>query len=93
MAELDTEEIVETPEIEEETIEIEESSDDDITYEQAMEWKKKAESLAKAEAKIVELKKTTKSNPAKTENKTETNQDLELRLFFIENPELKEDKD
>ena len=68
---------------------------DEITYEQAMEWKKKAESLEKAEAKIVELKKTAKKTPEPKEEKKEidSNNDLELRLYFIENPELKEDKE
>lgn len=61
---------------------------EDITYEQAMKWK---EDLRKASRKIAELKK---QNPKKKEVKTQnTNQDLELRLFFIENPEFKENKE
>lgn len=61
---------------------------EDVTYEQAMKWK---EDLKKASRKIAELKKQT---PKKEEVKTQnTNQDLELRLFFIENPEFKENKE
>lgn len=44
---------------------------DDITYEQALAWKKEADELrsakSKAEAKIVELKKSGKSAPASEE--------------------------
>jgi len=36
--------------------------DDEISYEQALEWKEKAERLSKAESKIVELKKQAKDN-------------------------------
>jgi hypothetical protein len=51
-----------------------------------MKWK---EDLAKASKKIAEMKKLDKTNPKKTESSS----DLELRLFFIENPEYKEDKE
>lgn len=65
---------------------------EDITYEQAMEYKKR---LAKAEKKLVELKRQNKSKP---ETKTEaiTEQDIALREevadFLLENKDLKEYK-
>lgn len=84
----------ETTEIVEETTENQEDYEDsqeaweyeEITYEQAVKWR---EDLKKASRKIAELKKQT---PKKQET-TNTNQDLELRLFFIENPEFKESKE
>lgn len=65
---------------------------EDITYEQAMEYKKR---LAKAEKKLVELKRQNKSKP---ETKTEaiTEQDIALREevadFLLDNKDLKEYK-
>lgn len=47
-----------------------------------------AKRTIKSEQKIVSEKKS-----IKTEIKPETNNDLELRLFFIENPDFKDDKE
>jgi len=85
---VETTEEVETTETVETTTEnndefTEEAWDEEITYEQAKKWK---EDLKKASKKIAELKKQTVKKP-------ETNNDLELRLFFIENPEFKSDKE
>jgi len=61
--------------------------ENEITWEQAIKWK---EDLWKASKKIAELKKQV---PRIKEDKPNTSNDLELRLFFIENPEFKENKD
>lgn len=51
--------------------EAENAETEDITYEQALEWKRQAEELAeakkKAEAKIVEMKKEGKQKPVSTQ--------------------------
>jgi len=66
----------------------------EITYEQAMEWKKKAERLEKAERKLVELKKASKDKPEATEWITQKELDLreEVSDFILGNPDLKEYK-
>lgn len=46
---------------EEEVEDSTEEENDEVSYEQAMEWKRKAESLEKAEKTIVDLKKKIKS--------------------------------
>ncbi len=51
---------------------------------------KVAKRAAKAESTVVNYKKTVKNVE---KQKPESSQDLELRLFFIENPEFKEDKE
>jgi hypothetical protein len=65
---------------------------EDITYEQAMEYKKR---LAKAEKKLVELKKQTKTQK-KEETEVMTEKDITLREevadFLLENKDLKEYK-
>lgn len=65
---------------------------EDITYEQAMEYKKR---LAKAEKKLVELKKQTKTQK-KEETEVLTEKDITLREevadFLLENKDLKEYK-
>jgi hypothetical protein len=68
------------------------TQDEDITYEQAMEYKKR---LAKAEKKLVELKKQTKTQK-KEETEVMTEKDITLREevadFLLENKDLKEYK-
>lgn len=66
----------------------------EISYEQALEWKKKAERLEKAEKKLVELKKQLKSS-LKTTNSDEviTKKDLEIERFVIKNPQFEEFRD
>ena len=83
----------ETTEIVEETTENQEDYEDnqeaweeEVTLEQALKWK---EDLKKASRKLAELKK----QAPKKQEQNNTNQDLELRLFFIENPEFKENKE
>jgi hypothetical protein len=62
------------------------SDSDAITYEQAMEWKQKAERLEKAEKKLVELKKSAKeSKPA---DDVYTKQDALVDRFILKNPDL-----
>lgn len=83
----------ETTETVEETTENQEDYEDnqeaweEVTLEQALKWK---EDLKKASRKLAELKKAPKKEKQEQPN---TNQDLELRLFFIENPEFKENKE
>ena len=64
---------------------------DDITYEQALAWKKEADELrsakSKAEAKIVELKKSGKSAPASEEG-WYTRMDAKIDKFIAKNPSL-----
>lgn len=67
-----------------------EAWEEEVTLEQALKWK---EDLKKASRKIAELKKQTPKKENKEEKPQNTNQDLELRLFFIENPEFKENKE
>lgn len=66
-----------------------------ITWEQAQEWKKKAERLDRAEKKLVELKKASKTQ-SKEVDWVVTQADLDLRDsisdFVFNNPELKEYK-
>ena len=69
---------------------------DEVSWEQAMEWKKKAERLEKAEKKLVELKKATKAvKPASEGTSAQflTKQDLEVEKFMDRNPELADYKD
>ncbi len=66
---------------------------DEITYEQAMAWKQKAERAEKAERKLVEYKKLLKDKEA-TKDTWISEKELEMRdevsEFVRENPELKE---
>jgi len=74
-------------------------SEDDISYDQAMEWKSKAERLDKAEKALVERKRAEKL--AKKDNPQDwdmiSKKDLEIREevldFISNNPELKEYKE
>lgn len=92
MAEMD-EEVVDTDvSLEEVDTEVEtEQEYSDISYEQAMEWKKKAESLPKAEKTIVDLKKQLKTAP-KIEWEYVSRAEMEIEKFLIKNPDLEEYK-
>lgn len=93
MAELEQEIEVETPEVEVETDQddlIEDHDDSEVTYEQAMEWRKKALRLEKAEKKLVELKKaskTIKNESASVSSKEEVKQILAEERFYEKNPD------
>lgn len=66
-------------------------SSEEISYEQALEWKKKAERLEKAEKTLVELKRKTKElEKSEPTTKYLTEADLERRDFLKANPELNE---
>lgn len=73
-----------------------EDSSDEITWEQAMEWKKKAERLEKAEKKLVELKKAQKiekvSNPSSLDQ-NEVKKILKEEKFYDSNPDFVEYKE
>jgi len=73
------------------------TSDDEITYEQAMEWKKAAESLKKANKKIAMLEKWVKKAPETVtpSNLSEDELDalLEKRDFYKGNSQAKELRD
>jgi hypothetical protein len=58
-----------------------------VTYEQAMEWKAKAERTDKAEKKIVELKRATKVEP-KSDDEVYTKADATIDRFIAKNPDL-----
>lgn len=73
------------------------ASDDEITYEQAMKWKKDAESLQKANKKIAMLEKGIKKAP-ETVNPANLSEDeldalLEKRDFYKGNSQAKELRD
>ena len=73
------------------------TSDDEITYEQAMKWKKDAESLQKANKKIAMLEKGIKKDP-ETVNPANLSEDeldalLEKRDFYKGNSQAKELRD
>lgn len=92
MSELDNETVEDTPEVDIEETETEDSSSDstDITYEQAMEWKKKADRLEKAEKTLVDHKRKLKeleSNP-NNEDAPMTKFDFEIEKFIEKNPEM-----
>lgn len=101
MAELEMEEkeeqVIDTPEKEEGEIETKPSySEEDLKALEALwidpenattdDLIKAAKRAIKAESKIVSIKK-------EAPKKAETNNDNELRFFFLENPELKDDKE
>lgn len=91
MSELNDETVEDVTDIEE--TETGETTSDEITYDQAIEWKKKAERLEKAEKTLVEQKRKLKEleksdTPSKAKYLTE--QDLEVRDFIKSNPTLNE---
>lgn len=98
MSELDNETVEDTTDVDIEETETEDSSSassDEITYEQAMEWKKKADRLEKAERTLVEQKRKLKdleSNP-KSDDAPMTKFDFELEKFIDKNPEVSEYRD
>ena len=73
------------------------TSDDEITYEQAMEWKKAAESLKKANKKIAMLEKEIKKAPSITEAMPTSEAEYEVwaerREFYKSNAQAKELRD
>jgi len=100
MSELENEIVEDTPEVDiEETTTEDTSSDssDEITYEQAMEWKKKADRLEKAERTLVEqkrkLKEIEKSPALSNEDAPMTRFDFELEKFIDKNPDIAEYRD
>ena len=92
MSELNDETVEDTTDVE---VEETETTSDDITYEQAMEWKKKADRLEKAEKTLVDQKRKLKeleSNP-KSDDAPMTKFDFELEKFIDKNPEVSEYRD
>lgn len=90
---IETEVATEVEDIEEDNT----TSDDEITYEQAMKWKKDAESLQKANKKIAMLEKGIKKAP-ETVNPANLSEDeldalLEKRDFYKGNSQAKELRD
>lgn len=64
-------------------------STDEISYEQALEWKKKAERLEKAEKSLVELKRKTKElEKSEPKDDVMTKADYAKMRFLEANPEL-----
>lgn len=68
------------------------TSDDEISYEQAMKWKKDSESLQKANKKIASMEKTKKAPEAVSSDLSEDALDalLEKRDFYKTNSQAKE---
>lgn len=68
------------------------TSDDEISYEQAMKWKKDSESLQKANKKIASMEKTKKAPEAVSSDLSEDALDalLEKRDFYKSNAQAKE---
>jgi len=102
MSELENEIVEDTPEVDvEETntdeTTVESNPSDEITYEQAMEWKKKAERLEKAEKTLVEqkrkLKEIEKQPQMSNEDVPMTRFDFEVEKFIDKNPEMAEYRD
>lgn len=93
VGDIDTDVATDVENIEEENT----TSDDEITYEQAMEWKKAAESLKKANKKIAMLEKGVKKAPETItpSNLSEDELDalLEKRDFYKGNSQAKELRD
>ena len=99
MAELETEVDVQDTDYE---LDVQDTQDDaveeEITYEQALEWKKKAERLEKAEKALVERKKADKlASKAQTQSpidvKEAFKQIREEEKFFEKNPDAESYRD
>jgi len=71
------------------------TSDDEITYEQAMKWKKDSESLQKANKKIAAMNKEPKKTEAISPDLSEDALDaiLEKRDFYKSNAQAKDMKE
>jgi len=102
MSEVEIETVEDTPELDIEETNTDESFDssdssDEITYEQAMEWKKKADRLEKAERTLVEqkrkLKEIEKQPQTSNEDAPMTRFDFEVEKFIDKNPEIAEYRD
>ena len=85
---IETEVATEVEDVEEDNT----TSDDEITYEQAMKWKKDSESLQKANKKIASMEKTKKAPEAVSSDLSEDALDalLEKRDFYKTNSQAKE---
>lgn len=57
-----------------------EETPDEISYEQALAWKKDSERLKKAEAKLVELKRAEKNKPAEKANASDAYTKLDASI-------------
>jgi len=74
-------------------------SPDEISWEQAMEWKKKAERLDKAEKALVEKKRAEKlakkeeSQEPKDKGSFITKEELAFERFIDKNPDMEEYRD
>jgi hypothetical protein len=96
MAELDNE-VIDNDYEDTDTTDVDTDNDtpDEIDYNEAIEWRKKALRLDKAEKRLVELKKQLKEKP-NNETSTLSEQDLDLRdelsEFLANNADLKEYK-
>lgn len=74
------------------------TSDEEITIEQALKWKKDSESLQKANKKIASMEKTKKTDKPETKEALELSEDaldalLEKRDFYKSNAQAKELKE
>lgn len=89
----DVETEIDTPE----TTEVESETPEEVTYEQALEWKKKAERLEKAEKTLVEQKRKLKELESKSslpaDEQIMTKFDFELEKFIDKNPDVAEYRD
>lgn len=86
----DTEIIVDEVIVDNEEIDTNDDVPDEIPYETALEWKKKADRLGKAEKALVEYKKKAKELEAKSETPSDvmTKADYAMERFLEKNPEL-----
>ena len=91
VGDIETEVATEVDNIEEDNT----TSDDEITYEQAMKWKKDSESLQKANKKIAAMEKTKKSPETISADLSEDALDalLDKRDFYKGNAQAKSLRD
>lgn len=85
-------------EVEETSVETNEEQSSDITYEQALDWKQKAERLEKAEKALVDYKKQLKEIKKAPISQSGDPEAIVRKIyseekFFDSNPELKEFKE
>lgn len=76
--------------VDEVSVDTDEATEETVTYEEAMEWKAKAERTDKAEKKIVELKRQSREIKETPNGNDEsyTKQDAMLDKFIAKNPDL-----